>query len=486
MELSFGQKEELGYKYVRELLEPVCPCGVRRLKEEGFYGPARREELERELDTVALLLEALSADGPALLNLRESLRGVKDLSGSLARCESEPRSEVELFELTAFCRRLEALREKTQALPVFLKLPELCPSSQAGALAVLDPSGSGRVSFYVEDARSEALLAAREAKRQAERSLRTTLSAPERNALLAGRQEAAKAEEAALLTIYRDMSEALRPQLPALRRDTAAVGRLDACLAKALSARRYGCVKPQIGGEELVLAEAVHPQIAAALEERKRAFTPISISLPKGVTVLTGANMGGKSVALKTVVLNLALALSGCFVFAKAAKIPLFDRLELINKDLSDASRGLSSFGGEILRFNEAAEHLKEGGLSFIAMDEFARGTNAREGAAIARGTVKYLAGKNAVTLLATHYDDTAAFAARHYQVKGLKKLEETAQESAVPAPLNGADGLRKIENAMDYGLIEVETEAACPQDALTISRLLGLPEEILAEAEQI
>ena len=46
--------------------------------------------------------------------------------------------------------------------------------------------------------------------------------------------------------------------------------------------------------------------------------------------------------------------------------------------------------------------------------------------------------------------------------------------------PAHGHDALRRIENAMDYGLIPVETEAACPQDALTISRLLGLPEEIL------
>ncbi|MBO4873356.1 MAG: hypothetical protein J5496_08075 [Lachnospiraceae bacterium] len=497
MELSFGQKEELGYKYVWDLLEPVCPYGVKRLNSEGFYGPDQREELEKEQDNVGFLLEALQSDGFRLLALRESLQGLKDLSGSFLRCESETLSEVELFELTALCRRLEALRQKAEALPVSQKLTDIRFVPLDGALKVLDPSGGARPSFYVEDARSEALRAAREAKRSAELALRTTASGPEREHLLAGRQEAAKAEEEALCAIYKEMSEALRPHLPALRENTAAAGRLDACLAKAMLARRFGCVRPGIGGEELILRDAVHPLVAAALEERKRAFTPISLSMPKGVTVLTGANMGGKSVAVKTVVLNLALALSGFFVFAKAAKVPLFDRLELINKDLSDAARGLSSFGGEILRFNEAAEHLKEGGLSFIAMDEFARGTNAREGAAIARGTVKYLSDKNAVTLLATHYDGAAQFAAKHYQVKGLKKL--SSAEISSPAsenhgenqgygsfPAHGLDALRRIENAMDYGLIPVETEAACPQDALTISRLLGLPEEILAEAENM
>ena len=500
MTLTYEQKEELGYKYVRDLLEPVCPYGAKRLKEEGFYGPERRAELERELDNVGLLLAALRTDEARLLSLRESLHGLKDLSGSFLRCESETLSEVELFELTALGRRLEALREKARAIPVFERLYDIDFEPLDGALKVLDPSDGRRLSFYVEDARSEALRAAREEKRSLERQLREFGASPadrlsseasgggtdpavRREELLQKRQAAAAAEEAALQAIYKDMSEALRPHLKALRQDTAATGRLDACLAKALLARRFGCARPQIGGETLILTNAVHPQIAAALAERNRRFTPISIGLPKGVTVLTGANMGGKSVALKTVVLNLALALSGCFVFAEEAVVPLFDRLELINKDLSDAARGLSSFGGEILRFNEAAARLEEGGLSFIAMDEFARGTNAREGAAIARGTVKYLSDKNAVALLATHYDGAAQLAARHYQVKGLKKLKEAPEEAA---PENSLDALRRIENAMDYGLIPVETEAACPQDAPTICRMLGLPEKILGEAGQL
>lgn len=501
--LTYEQKEELGYKAVRDLLEPVSPYGKKRLKEEGFYGPDQETELENELENVSLLTAALAADESALQQLRQDLSGLKELSGSLRRCENESLTEVELFELTAFCLRLESLIPKAQALPGYAVLDGVNFQPVDGVLKILDPSGSGRLSFYVEDSRSPKLKAAREEKRHLERLLRessggsagmkrcpvsenstagTLPSGLAREEILLKRQKAAGAEEAALGEIYAGMSRDLRPYLAVLSADISAAGRLDACLAKALLARRFSCVRPEIGGEILRLKGAVHLPVAKALEERNRCFTPIDIELPKGVTVLTGANMGGKSVALKTVALNLALALSGCFVFAEVAQIPLFDRLELINKDLSDAARGLSSFGGEILRFNEAAEHLKEGGLSFILMDEFARGTNAREGAAIARGTVKYLAGKNALTLLATHYDGAAAYAARHYQVKGLKKLEETPEEAA---PGNSLDALRQIENAMDYGLIPVETEAACPQDALTICRLLGLPQEILTEAQE-
>ena len=58
--LTFDQKEELGYNTVRSWLQPASPYGAARLKEEGFYGPDRREALEQEFDNVAVLLEALA------------------------------------------------------------------------------------------------------------------------------------------------------------------------------------------------------------------------------------------------------------------------------------------------------------------------------------------------------------------------------------------------------------------------------------------
>ena len=477
MELTYEQREDIGLAYVRELLEPVCPYGKKRLREEGFYAPSERAALERELDNVETLCAALEADKRAVLELRHALSGLKDLSGTLRGCEDRDLGETELFELTAFCLRLRALIPGAEAMPGYGGLEGVRFEAVDGALEILDPADSGRLSFYVEDGRSAALREARETKRALERELRQP--GADREALLVRRMEAVKAEERALDRIYSEMSAALRPYLPALRRNTESAGRLDAGLAKALLARRFGCVRPETGGETLRIVEAVHPQIAAALEARGRRFTPITAELPRGVTVLTGANMGGKSVALKTLVLNAALALSGCFVFCRAATVPMFARLELINRDFSDAEGGLSSFGGEILRFNAAAEALREGELSFLAMDEFARGTNAREGAAIARAVVKYLADKPAVTLLATHYDGTARYAARHYQVKGLRRLNETEPEGT------GADGLRRIEQAMDYGLLSVDPGADCPRDALRICRLLGMDAGILAEAEK-
>jgi len=59
------------------------------------------------------------------------------------------------------------------------------------------------------------------------------------------------------------------------------------------------------------MEDMINPQIADVLEEKGKRFTPVSIALEKGATVITGANMGGKSVALKTIALNILLTQCG-------------------------------------------------------------------------------------------------------------------------------------------------------------------------------
>ncbi|MBR6025167.1 MAG: hypothetical protein IK069_00250, partial [Firmicutes bacterium] len=434
------------------------------------------DELNRELDNVSLMLEELSLSERAVLDVHHELSALKDVLGTLKTGESSRLGEIDFFELTAFCLRFKSLLPRFSELKCSGSLAGVAFNDPSAALKILDPADTGRLSFFVESSRSAELLEARNEKKELEKRLHEE---PEkREEILSARLIASKKEEKALDKIYAEMTEAIRPLLASIRQNAESAGRLDLIICKARLAKKYGCVRPKIGGGSLRLMAAVHPEIADALSERKRDFTPIDIELPTGISVLTGANMGGKSVAIKTVALNIALALSGNFVFCEKAEIPCFSRIELINKDFSNAIGGLSSFGGEIIRFNEAAGRLKEGGLSFIAMDEFARGTNAEEGAAIAKAVVAYLADKNAVSILATHYDGTARYAARHYQVKGLSKNVENSGSAL--------DGLRSIENAMDYGLIEVEPGLACPRDALSICRILGMDESILRQAEKV
>ena len=117
IKLSYEQKEELGLKYVFDMLEPVCPYGIKRLKEEGFYDSKRQAELERELENTALVLDALQSDLRAVSDLRHELSALKEISGSLKTGESSYLSEIDFFELTGFCLRIKSL------IPLFKHMP---------------------------------------------------------------------------------------------------------------------------------------------------------------------------------------------------------------------------------------------------------------------------------------------------------------------------------------------------------------------------
>ena len=236
-------------------------------------------------------------------------------------------------------------------------------------------------------------------------------------------------------------------------------------------ARRFGCVRPRLSAvPEVEAFDMVHPEVADHLKERGGAFTPVSITLEKGTTVITGANMGGKSVSLKSVTLNLLLLQTGFFVFAREMTAPLFDSVSLICTDRQSVEQGLSSFGAEVAALGDLLRREK-GKFFFVALDEFARGTNPREGAALARALVEYLGGLNCVAMMTTHYDGVSDAARRHYQVAGLAALD-TAAFRAGEAPLD------RLSRLMDYRLLAAPPGAPCPRDALRVCRLLDLDEE--------
>jgi len=89
------------------------------------------------------------------------------------------------------------------------------------------------------------------------------------------------------------------------------------------------------------------------VKTKNKKYTPISIRLNIGTTMITGANMGGKSVALKTIAENVLLFQMGFFVFAKYASIPLLDFIFFVSDDVQDISKGLSTFGAEIIKLKE-------------------------------------------------------------------------------------------------------------------------------------
>ena len=207
------------------------------------------------------------------------------------------------------------------------------------------------------------------------------------------------------LEVRRMLTEKLMVYKPEFLANMEALGHLDLIVAKGKLALRYHCVRPSLSADKsIALREVVHPQVAEDLAERGEQFTSLDLELRPGCTVITGANMGGKTVSLRSTVLSLLLCQCGFFVFAKSASLPLFHRVDLILADSGPGAGGLSSFGKEVHLLDTLLRQTRDC-FFFVAMDEFARGTNPQEGAALARALVRYLGTLDCVALMTTHYD---------------------------------------------------------------------------------
>jgi DNA mismatch repair ATPase MutS len=390
-----------------------------------------------------------------------------------------PLDEVELFEIKRFLLQMEELRPLFAALQAEMGIKGVDFADTRPALELLDPEGTRVASFYLSSRYSPDLAAVRREKQALETALRQHTG--DAAALLMQRQDISAREDRVERAVRAEISQNLGPWREPMLSACDAVGRLDITLRKAELAERYGGVMPEITTDILDFTGMTNPQLADRLAENGGAFTPVSLALARGTTVITGANMGGKSVALRALALNVFCAACGIFPFARAAKVCLFDSIQLLWAETEDSARGLSSFGGEIDRLNGALSAVDRG-FSLIILDEFARGTNPDEGAAMARAVARYLDGQPCMCLMATHYDGVAAAASNHYQVVGLSALD--LQALAAELSLHRESGPALIARHMNYGLFRVEGPQAMPRDALNICRLLGLRPEIMHLAE--
>ncbi len=476
MKLTFAQKENIGFQYVLDSLRPCSPYGVALLRDLTPCHPQDRDALQRQLDNLGRLL-ARGHQCPILRQLLRSFMGLKMVRPTAQKCMDADLNAIELFELKRFLLHCQEM------LPLFSEvasdLTGICLTDTETALNILDPEGHRVATFHIPDHLSPTLAQVRQEKRALEALIRLSPD-PE---LLSRRSHLAGLEEVEEMGIHSQMSSALRPYIPAILSNMDAIAELDLTAEKARIAAQYGACAPVLTEHTLRLQNMINPRIQDLLQTQNKQFTPISIALTPGATVITGANMGGKSVALKTIALNILLVHCGFFPFAQSCHMPLFDGMHIISEDLESIDRGLSSFGGEMVRFNATVSETAQG-FHFLLLDEFARGTNPHEGAAIVRAVTQYLNEKNAISVLATHYDHVADVAKAHYQVAGLKDLDWAAlrQEIVGLSPQNCAD---RIVQYMNYGLYPMRQQPDCPRDALHICSLLGMPPEILAEAEK-
>ena len=528
-------RRETGLAHVFASLNILTPYGQKQLRELKPFFPGQEEQLKEEFERTEKIGEIIARDARRTGELKETLMLVKDNTLSIEKSKDSVLTVVELFELKVLLLQMEKIRkmDETEHFP-----PEFVPYDVTPLLDRLDPDG-GRIStFFIYDSFSETLADLRRRRKEAERQIRKLqkqkatwlrkkdgialtpkfeiqVSKADRDRIkmieenpalekagedymsitwrLAGDEETDRYTrevedcteqiEREEYKVRRWLSAHVGGHRKALLEATQKIGALDMAIAKAEYAKEHDCCIPEIPMEhEIAFTDGRHLQVEEVLKKDGSEYCPISIELADGVTCITGANMGGKTISLKLVGLVTLMAQYGLPVPCKAARIGLCSSVRILIGDSQSIERGLSSFGSEMEELKKMLDESEDRALLLI--DEIASGTNPSEGLALTRAIIDHLKQEAFITLITTHFERfSEGSEIVNLQVTGLAN----ADLSQLDTQLKAADGRERvgvIRRFMDYRLQRVDGKADVPHDALHIAQMLGIGSDIINKAK--
>ena len=250
---------------------------------------------------------------------------------------------------------------------------------------------------------------------------------------------------------------------------------LDIVMAQAEQAIRQGFTRPELAEGDTATGYwgLCQPEVQSSLRVRGVDYQRINVeSLGAEPTLLTGANMGGKSVLLQSVALAQVMCQYGFYVAAERAVVALCDAVYTISGDNADSKGGLSSFAAEMLSLNQVVERVSSGERPFVTIDELARTTNPVEGAAIVGAVIKYFSEQGVRSVIATHYGNVDSVCQR-LRIRGLVCTEGDVVTAA------------NLQRYFDYQP-EPVTTTDVPHEALRIATILGVDEQIIENIKKI
>lgn len=176
--------------------------------------------------------------------------------------------------------------------------------------------------------------------------------------------------------------------------------------------------------------------------------------------VITGPNTGGKTVAIKTVMLNCMMAQCGLHVTCREADICMNSSYLCDIGDGQNISENLSTFSAHI---KNVLEVLREADKeSFVIMDELGSGTDPAEGMGIAIAILEELKKRGGLFLVTTHYPEVKEYAKKQGEIVNARMTFD--KETLRPT----------------YQMVIGEAGESC---ALYIADRLGMPNEMLRTA---
>jgi DNA mismatch repair protein MutS len=270
------------------------------------------------------------------------------------------------------------------------------------------------------------------------------------------------------IQIFNDIRKQVAQEIRRIQGVARAVAMLDALASLAEVAAKRNYVRPKLHeGDDIEIRAGRHPVIET-LGER---FVPNDVYLNNStdrLLIVTGPNMGGKSVWLKQTASIVIMAQMGSFTPAASAKIAMVDRIFTRVGASDNLARGRSTFMVEMTETSNILNTATP--RSLVLLDEVGRGTATFDGLSLAWAIAEYLHDNgrhSAKTIFATHYHELTELAKMR---PGVQNYQMAVSESKGEIVF-----LRKVVAG-----------SASKSYGIEVARLAGLPRSVVERAREI
>lgn len=263
------------------------------------------------------------------------------------------------------------------------------------------------------------------------------------------------------------IADEMRPHLDDMLYSYEVLGEFDFIHAKARFAQEINGMLPTISDStEMEWYHACHPVLLQSLQRQGKGIVPLDITLSaqNRLLIISGPNAGGKSVCLKTV--GIVQYMTQCGLLPPVyenSHIGIFDDIFIDIGDDQSLEDDLSTYSSHLKNMkhflNRGGEH------TLVLIDEFGGGTEPQIGGAIAQAILKEFNDRKMWGVITTHFQNLKQFA------------EYT-------------DGLINGSMLYDRHLMQPMFRLSIGNPgssfAVEIARKIGLPAEIISNAEEI
>jgi DNA mismatch repair protein MutS2 len=283
-------------------------------------------------------------------------------------------------------------------------------------------------------------------------------------------------EREEIARITRFISQTLFDASDAILDAVRTAGELDALQACAIFHDAIRGSRPSFSSDRtLHIIDGRHPLLDERLaqvrqeafneETAERSVVPLTIDLDatSPALVVSGPNAGGKTVALKTAGLLVAMGMSGLPVpAADGTVLPCVDALHVLIGDDQSVLEHLSTFSAYLVRLKRILARATK--RSIVLLDELGSGTDPEEGAALAASIIEHLLETGALIVVTTHLSALKSFAVNDTRIVNASMEFDSATGQPTYRMISGIPGRSR---------------------AIEVAKMIGLPDSIIEHARE-